>query len=152
MEKERETNMPYKNLLLMQCISFVIMYSVMFMNVSSIDHIYLSLSRTYMALLMTTPMAPIMLIFMKKMYKNVRLNILVNALSIGIFIFAFLGLRMQWFISDNQYMKAMIPHHSSAIHTSEKANILGTEVVKLSKEIIDAQIKEIDKMKELLQQ
>ncbi len=152
MEKEKETTMPYKKLLLMQCISFVIMYSVMFMNVSSFDHIYLSINRTYMALLMTAPMAPIMLIFMKKMYENVRLNVLVNALSVGIFIFAFLGLRMQWFISDNQYMKAMIPHHSSAIHTSEKANIVGTKVDKLAKEIIDAQIKEIDIMKGLLKQ
>lgn len=123
----------------------------MFMNVASFDHIYLSVNRTYMAFLMTAPMAPIMLIFMKKMYKNRRLNMLVTTLSISIFIFAFLGLRMQWFVSDNQYMKGMIPHHSSAIHTSEKANIVGTEVDKLAKEITGAQIKEIDIMKDLLQ-
>lgn len=143
--------MPYINLLKMQCVSFVIMYGVMFMNVSSLDHIYLSNSRTFMALLMTTLMAPIMLIFMKNMYKNAKFNMLVYVFSISVFVFAFLGLRYQWFVSDNQYMKAMIPHHSSAIHTSENANILEPEVKKLSEDIIEAQVKEIDDMKKLLQ-
>lgn len=148
---DEEIIMPYINLLKMQSISFVIMYSVMFMNVSSLDHIYLSINRTYMALLMTVLMAPIMLIFMKKMYQDIKLNMLVNAVSICLFIFAFLGLRYQWFVSDIQYMKAMIPHHSSAIHTSEQANILEPELKKLSEDIIVAQVKEIDEMKKSLQ-
>jgi hypothetical protein len=148
---EKQHNMkPYSNLLIMQGISFVIMYAVMFMNVSSIDHIYLSITRTYMTLLMITPMALMMLIFMNKMYKNVKLNMIVSVLSISIFVFSFLGLRLQWFISDDQYMKAMIPHHSSAILTSEQANIFEPEVKKLSEEIIEAQIKEITEMENLL--
>lgn len=134
----------------MQVISFVIMYGVMFMNISSFDHVYLSVTRTYMALLMTMPMAPIMLVIIKNMYQDAKLNMLINVLSIGVFIFAFLGLRNQWFISDDQYMKAMIPHHSSAIHTSEKANISDPEVKKLSEEIIKSQVEEINEMKQLL--
>jgi len=122
----------------------------MFMNVASFDHIFLSNSRTYMALLMTTPMAPLMLMFMKKMYKDSQLNMLINVISIGLFIFSFMGLRNQWFISDTQYMKAMIPHHSSAILTSERAAISDPEVKKLSEEIIEAQVKEIEEMKKLL--
>ena len=152
MINKKEIVKPYINLFIMQCISFVTMYSVMFMNVSSFDHIYLSNSRTYMAFLMTAPMAPIMLIFMKKMYKDAKLNILVSVLSVSIFIFSFLGLRNQWFISDDQYMKAMIPHHSSAILTSEQASILEPEVKNLSEEIISAQVKEINEMKKLLNQ
>lgn len=53
--------------------------------------------------------------------------------------------------SDKQYMKAMIPHHSSAILTSEKANIKDPEVKKLAEEIIKAQEEEIAQMKKVLE-
>jgi hypothetical protein len=149
-KNEANNKSAYKKLLLMQGISFVIMYSVMFMNVASIDHIYLSVTRTYMALLMTLPMAPLMLVFMKDMYKDSKLNTGIITASMGFFVLAFLGLREQWFIRDDQYMKAMIPHHSSAIHTSRKANITNNEVKTLSEEIIESQIEEIIQMEELL--
>ncbi|GEQ85402.1 hypothetical protein ULMS_09100 [Patiriisocius marinistellae] len=57
------------------------------------------------------------------------------------------GLRAQKPISDIQYMKAMIPHHSSAILVSNNVNLKDPEVIKLSKEIIKAQEKEIAQMK-----
>ncbi|MEO6135141.1 MAG: DUF305 domain-containing protein, partial [Ginsengibacter sp.] len=60
------------------------------------------------------------------------------------------GIRTQTPISDVQYMKAMIPHHSSAILTSENANIKDPEVRKLADGIIEAQVKEIAEMKALL--
>jgi len=48
-------------------------------------------------------------------------------------------------------MKAMIPHHSSAILTSERADIQDPEVRKLADDIIKAQVKEIAEMKALIQ-
>ena len=45
-------------------------------------------------------------------------------------------------------MKAMIPHHSIAILTSERAAIKDPEVRKLADEIIQAQKQEIAEMKE----
>ncbi len=66
--------MSYKKFLLMLAISFIIMYSVMFLNVDEANHIYLSLTRTYMSLLMVSPMALIMLLMMGKMYPNKKVN------------------------------------------------------------------------------
>ena len=48
---------PYLKFMLMLGISFLVMYSVMFLNVASLAHIHLSLTRTYMTLLMIAPMA-----------------------------------------------------------------------------------------------
>ena len=47
-------------------------------------------------------------------------------------------------------MRAMIPHHSIAILTSERAQIEDPRVRELADEIIDAQVKEIAEMKALI--
>jgi uncharacterized protein (DUF305 family) len=62
----------------------------------------------------------------------------------------FTALRTQTPVGDEQYMKAMIPHHSSAIMTSENANIQDPELRKLADDIIDAQKREIAQMKAIL--
>lgn len=141
----------YKKFITMLSISFVIMYAVMFLNVFSFDHVYLSASRFYMTLLMVTPMAILMLLMMKKMYPNKAYNTIIIASSIGIFILSLWFLRSQVFIKDEGYMKAMIPHHSSAILTSKNAEINDPEVRKLADEIIKAQEEEIAEMKALLE-
>lgn len=71
-------------------------------------------------------------------------------ISLVFFAIIFAGIRTQTPISDVQYMKAMIPHHSSAILTSENANIKDPEVRKLADGIIEAQKKEIAEMKAIL--
>lgn len=48
-------------------------------------------------------------------------------------------------------MKAMIPHHSSAILVSKHANLQDPEVKKLSEGIINYQEKEIAEMKAILE-
>lgn len=47
-------------------------------------------------------------------------------------------------------MKAMIPHHSSAILTSKHADISDPEVKELSEQIIKSQEKEIEQMHNIL--
>ncbi len=141
----------YKIFALMLFISFCIMYCVMFLNVASLDHVFLSLNRLYMALLMVSPMTILMLLLMWPMFKNKKLNFIVLASGFLVFIFAFIFLRTQMFIADNQYMQAMIPHHSSAILTSQQANIQDPEVRELADQIIETQIREIDLMKQYLQ-
>jgi len=140
----------YQKFALMLMASFLIMYVVMFLNVDSLDHIYLSTTRLHMTLLMVSPMALLMLAFMPNMYKNRKLNIAILVVSTSVFIATFAFLRNQTFISDIQYMKAMIPHHSSAILTSQNAHIQDPEVRKLADDIIKAQEREIAQMKELL--
>ena len=54
--------------------------------------------------------------------------------------------RSQQTVGDVAYMRAMIPHHSIAIMTSERAHIKDPEVRKLADGIIDAQVREIAEM------
>lgn len=140
----------YYMLALMLTISFCAMYIVMFLNVASIDHIYLSLTRFYMTLLMISPMALIMLLLMPKMYTHKKRNIFIVVGSIAVFVFSLTALRTQTPIGDIQYMKAMIPHHSSAILTSTHAELKDPEVRNLANGIIKSQEKEIAEMKDLL--
>ncbi|MCC8410770.1 DUF305 domain-containing protein [Mucilaginibacter sp. UR6-1] len=140
----------YPKLALSLFISFFVMYGVMFLNVDELDHIYLSLTRLYMTLLMVSPMAIIMLIVMKKMYSNKMLNGAIIASSTIVFTLSLICLRTQAFIGDTQYMKAMIPHHSSAIMTSTHAGIKNAEVRGLADSIIKSQRQEIQKMKSML--
>lgn len=135
----------------MLVVSFVIMYAVMFLNVDDADHIYLSLTRTYMSLLMVTPMALMMLLLMGDMYPDKKLNAAIGWIGTFVFVLALFCLRNQVFISDAQYMRAMIPHHSSAIMTSRHAAIKDPEVKKLADSIIASQEREIGKMKMMLQ-
>lgn len=140
----------YQKFALMLAVSFCIMYAVMFLNVSALDHIYISTTRLYMTLLMVSPMALLMLAMMGGMYQDKKLNAIIIVVSVSVFISAFAFLRNQTFVGDVQYMKAMIPHHSSAIMTSENAGIQDPELRQLADDIIVAQKKEIAQMKAML--
>lgn len=142
--------MSYRKFSLMMIISFVIMYSVMFLNVDETNHIYISTTRTYMALLMVSPMAIVMMLMMGRMYPNKKLNTGIILGSVVLFGLVLAGLRTQTPIGDVQYMKAMIPHHSSAIMVSKNANLKDPEVIKLSEGIIASQEREIAEMKAIL--
>ena len=131
-------------------VSFVIMYLVMFLNVAEIAHIYNSLTRFYMTTLMIAIMTIIMLLFVWKMYTNRNFNLGIIAFAAFTFFGTLYLLRTQTPINDVQWMKAMIPHHSSAIMTSSNANFEDAEVQKLANDIIIAQEKEIKQMKEMI--
>ena len=131
-------------------ISFIIMYTVMFLNIFNLGHYHTSFTRIYMALLMVAPMAVVMMLMMGNMYPNKKLNNIIIVSGIVVFCLALIGLRKQTFVNDVQYMRAMIPHHSSAILTSENAHISDPEVKKLAEGIIAAQLKEIAEMEAAL--
>jgi uncharacterized protein (DUF305 family) len=150
MERAQHHGRPYTKLFIALAISFVVMYTVMFLNVDDISHVYFSLTRTYMALLMVTPMAIMMPLLMSTMFRDRRKNIAIIASSVVIFVLALDFLRAQVFVSDQQYMQAMVPHHSSAILTSKHANITDPEVRKLADGIIESQEREIREMKDYL--
>ena len=141
---------PYPKFALIMAVSFVIMYLVMFLNVAEIDHIYNSLTRFYMTTLMIATMAISMLLFMWKMYPNRKINMAIIAFATVSFFGTFYLLRTQTPVSDIQYMKAMIPHHSSAIMTSSNVEFEDAELKKLAQDIIIAQEKEIKQMKEMI--
>lgn len=146
----RITMSNYNKFLIMLGCSFVIMYAVMFLNVASLSHVYLSTTRAYMSILMVAPMALLMILMMGSMYKDKKKNMVIFLVAGVVFILALVGLRTQTPVGDEQYMKAMIPHHSSAILTSQEADIQDPEVRELADQIIETQIREINAMKEIL--
>ena len=141
----------YTTFVLMLAASFVAMYITMYLNTYELDHVYFSMTRFYMVCLGISAMALIMFFFMRKMYKNKQKNLGIIVGSIGLF-FAALGLvRAQSpIVGDVLWMKGMIPHHSIAILTSERADIKDPEVKKLAESIISAQKKEIEDMKTMI--
>jgi uncharacterized protein (DUF305 family) len=114
------------------------------------SHYLTSATRIYMALLMVAPMAVIMMVLMGKMYPRKNLNAIIIIGSMVLFAGILTALRTQTPISDVQYMKAMIPHHSSAIMVSKHANIKDPEVRKLADSIIASQEREIAQMENIL--
>ena len=141
----------YTKFLLMLAVSFIAMYITMYLNTYQIDHVYFSLTRFYMSCLGIAAMAIIMFVAMRNMYQNKKKNIAIVLGSIVLFVGA-LGLvrDQKSTVGDILWMKAMIPHHSIAILTSERADIQDPEVKKLAEDIIKAQEKEIAEMKAMI--
>ena len=141
----------YLKFALMILTSTVIMYFLMFVNVNEFAHIYLSQTRVYMAILMGAVMAIIMMGFMWKMYDNKKLNAVIMGLSVLLVLGSFGLIQNQVGVDDTAWMRAMIPHHSTAIMTSENANLTDSRVQQLSEEIIQAQEEEIAEMEQLIE-
>jgi len=131
--------------------SFIAMYITMYLNTYQIDHVYFSLTRFYMSCLGIAAMAIIMFVAMRGMYQDKKKNFAIIFVSISLFIAALALVRDQKStVGDVLWMKAMIPHHSIAILTSERADIKDPEVKELANAIIEAQRKEIGEMKAMI--
>lgn len=132
--------------------STIVMFGLMYLNTYQLSHIFFSETRAYMALVMGATMALIMLGFMLGMYTDRRVNISIFASSIVVFAIALWLVRSQTTVEDVSWMKAMIPHHSIAILTSERARISDPRVRQLADEIIEAQRREIAEMEALIEE
>jgi uncharacterized protein (DUF305 family) len=131
--------------------STIVMFGLMYLNTYQMDHVFFSQTRTWMALVMGATMAVIMLLFMLGMYTNRKMNIGIIVGSVVVFAVSLWLVRSQATVDDVSYMKAMIPHHSIAILTSERANITDPRVRELADGIIETQRKEIAEMKALIE-
>ena len=141
----------YSKFFIMLTLSFMAMYVTMYLNTYALDHVYFSMTRFYMACLGISVMGVIMLLMMKGMYTERKKNLAILIGSVILFGLALSLVRMQRpVIGDVLYMKGMIPHHSIAILTSERADIKDPEVKKLADGIIAAQKKEIEEMKKMI--
>ncbi|MEL6297477.1 MAG: DUF305 domain-containing protein [Pseudomonadota bacterium] len=130
--------------------STVVMLGLMYLNTYEFSHVYFSETRTYMALYMGSAMAIIMLAYMLDMNANRTANFAIFGMSLVVFLASLYLVRSQVAVQDAAWMKAMIPHHSIAILTSERAEISDPRVRKLADEIIKAQRLEIAEMKALI--
>jgi hypothetical protein len=143
---------PYKKLFLTIFIHFFVMYALTYVAVNSFDHIALFSTRSfYMAVIMVAPMIILMLFFMRNMYQDKKLNIILYSVSAVVFVGSFFFIQDQIFVGNKQFLKSMIPHHSSAITMCEEASITDDEIKELCNEIISAQKKEINQMQGILE-
>ena len=135
---------------LMVATSTVVMFGLMYLNTYRLDHVFFSETRMYMAFVMGATMGIVMLLFMLGMYQDKKLNVAIMVGSVMVFAGALWLLRSQATVEDVSYMRAMIPHHSIAIMTSERANISDPRVRELADEIIASQRREIAEMEALI--
>ena len=147
-----EGGMKYRRFFGMIATSTAVMLGLMYLNTYAWEHVFWSETRFWMAFLMGAAMAVIMLSFMLGMYKNRQRNIAIFVGSALVFAGALWLVRSQQTIDDVDYMRAMIPHHSIAIMTSERAHIRDPRTRELAKAIITAQRREIAEMRYLIAQ
>lgn len=140
----------YWRLVLMSALSFVAMYILMYAMVDSFSSVYNSFNQAYMAGLMTAPMVVIELAVMQGMYSNRRLNVLIGLGAVVFGAICFGLIRQQTAISDRQFLRSMIPHHSGAILMCTEASLDDPRIKELCTAIIASQRAEIDQMKALL--
>jgi hypothetical protein len=112
------------------------------MNVwaDSMDHVYFSLNDAYMILLMTGWM----FLFMGLYYKETQVTIFGFVLT----VLSLLAIRTQAFVSERQFLRGMIPHHSMAVLMSKKLQQKPNSIPRFLKGIITTQEKEIQFMRE----
>lgn len=141
---------PYIRFVAMVAVSTVVMFGLMYLNTYAADHVYFSQTRAWMALVMGSTMAVVMLGFMLHMLKSRRANAVIAAAGLLVFAVALWLVRSQSTVDDVSYMKAMIPHHSIAIMTSRRARIDDPRVRKLADTIAETQVREIAEMETLI--
>ena len=132
-------------------IDFVIMYLVMYTMIATLDHFHLNLNNVYMTLMMVAPMALVMLVAMRSMFKSRRLNIVIVAGAVLVFGASFIAMRTQAAVGNEEFLRSMIPHHSGAILMCEQAALTDPELVSLCAQIVKSQQAEISRMQALLE-
>ena len=141
----------YWRFMAMVATSTAIMFGLMYLNTFELDHVFWSETRFWMMFVMGGMMMIVMLLFMWGMYRDTKKNVIILAVGAVVFAGALWLVRSQATVDDEEYMAAMIPHHSIAIMTSARANISDPRVRELADSIIAAQVKEIAEMKLLLE-
>jgi uncharacterized protein (DUF305 family) len=141
----------YKKLAIAITINTVIMFFLTYMLISNINHLIFNINRVYMALIMAAPMVIVMLVVMRSMFKDKRLNTILFTIFGAAIVILFILMRTQTPVGDVSFLRSMIPHHSSAILMCEQATITDPEIQDLCVQIIQSQEEEITQMKAILE-
>ena len=149
-ESMRNMKSMYVNLAIMAVLSFISMFVFMYMMVDSFANVYPNINQLYMAGLMTAPMIVIEIFVMWSMYNNKKANLIIAGVSVLLLILFTAFIRYQTVVGDKQFLKSMIPHHAGAILMCDNPNLRDQEVKDLCKSTTIDQQKEIDWMKNKL--
>jgi Kef-type K+ transport system membrane component KefB len=131
--------------------SFIIQYFFISTVMSnSVENITNSLGKIYLSIIMGLYMIVLEIMMHDHQYSvfSMKYYIIIGCL-LGFFIYLY---RVQKYITDKEYLKEMIEHHSMALLTSNKIleKTDDYNVSKLAKNIIQKQEDEIRDMKEIL--
>jgi uncharacterized protein (DUF305 family) len=140
----------YKHLAIELLIDGGIMFLVMYAMVATGKHIYLNNNNLYMTLMMVAPMGLVMLIAMRHMYPNKKLNLVLYVVFIALFLASPYAMRTQALVGNGQFLRAMIPHHSGALLMCKESSITDPEIIALCKQIEASQSAEIAQMEKIL--
>ncbi|MDM7923928.1 MAG: DUF305 domain-containing protein [Pyrinomonadaceae bacterium] len=140
----------YVKLAIMSVLSFIAMYILMYAMVDTLADAYLSATRAYMAASMTAPMLIFAILIMGSMYKNKKANIAILVGGLVLLVVAVYAMRDQTAINETQFLRSMIPHHSSAILMCENPRLQEQQVKDLCAQIIESQKSEIEEMNVML--
>jgi FlaA1/EpsC-like NDP-sugar epimerase len=152
MDRKTDSHGSYARYFAMISTSMVAMFFLMYLHSYDIlGHARFSETRLFMTLIMGAAMMVIMLSFMLGMYRNAKANAAVYIGAAALFAVALFLVRSQVTVTDVDYMEGMIPHHSIAILTSERAGIEDVRVQRLADKIIEAQEREISQMDWLIE-
>ena len=138
---------PYRALLGMTVLSYIAMYVLMYAMVDRWDNVFNSVNQVYMAGLMAAPMALIELVLMRGMYRNRPLNAAIAIAVLLVMLLCWLGIRTQAAVTDQQFVRSMIPHHAGAILMCGKNRLRDPDLQQLCREIVQSQQQEIERMK-----
>jgi hypothetical protein len=141
----------YGRLFLALGLSLAVMFPLTMAFVAQWSHFHLNLSNFYMAAMMVAPMGLIMLGVMRGMFPDRRLN---AALILGFIALFAVGLwmgRTEAFVGNEQFLRAMIPHHSRAILVCNEAAITDPDIEQLCDQIVATQQEEIGIMERMLE-
>lgn len=151
MENNQGMQGNYKKFFAMIGTSMLAMFFLMYLNSYEVlAHAWFSETRLFMTLIMGAAMMVVMLAFMLGMYKSSKVNAAIFLGASLLLLSAVWLVRSQITVTGVDYMEGMIPHHSIAILTSERARIDDPRVRKLADEIIKAQRREIKEMEWLI--
>lgn len=143
----------WKNILWMVAFSFIIQYYAMsLLMANSYTNITNSIGKLYVATIMALLMGITELIMYDFMMTTVSWNYYISFLiMLGILIYIY---KKQIGISDKEYLKEMIEHHSMALLTSKEIlnKTHNYKVKKLASKIVNTQKDEIKYMKQLLKE
>ena len=128
------------NIVMFVCMVLAGAFSTMNVWVEKIEDIRYSLNDVYMILLMTGWM----FLFMGLYYKETVTSLVGGFLAAG----SFLAIRTQYGVSEADYIRGMIPHHSMAIHMSNELLKKKHTLTDFLQKIVTTQRQEIKYMKQ----
>lgn len=141
----------YIRLAVMTVLMFFAMYVLMYAMVNKLENALPNVNQFYMAGLMSAPMVFIELAIMRGMYEKRGTNIAIVVASVAAFALFWIGIRQQVAVTDEQFLKSMIPHHAGAVLMCQKAPIQDSEIKSLCEAIVQGQQSEIAQMKAILE-